>query len=209
MTFPSHQGLIAPLWRKWPGRFNITALCVGAAMPDIVDGIIIVLRGQFGQGVGHSLLGLAVLGIPLGFALQVLLCRAAARLDPLRGRGFLAYVWNLGVAVFAEEDKKDRTGNCGRMLILGIALGAFSHLLFDLVSHGHFPWLIPWVPKIKIFPDWWYDTWLRIWLPWKPKGRKIGPHAAIWVILSIVGIWLLFRPAVQSWRKKPKSISET
>ncbi len=24
-----------------------------------------------------------------------------------------------------------------------------------LISHGHFHWLIPWVRKIAIYPDWW------------------------------------------------------
>ncbi|MDD4872404.1 MAG: DUF4184 family protein [Kiritimatiellae bacterium] len=209
MTFPSHQGLIAPLWRRWPDRFNITALCVGAAMPDIVDGVIGIFRGHFGQGIGHSFLGLAVLGIPMGFALHTLVCRTVFRLTPLQNKGFLAYAWNLGVSTLVEEEKKNRHDSRRYLIIISLILGAFSHLIFDLVSHGHFPWLIPWIPKIPIFPDWWYETWLRIWLPWKPAGRKIGPHAAVWVALSIVGIWMLLCPAVRSWRKGSRSLSET
>ena len=33
------------------------ALCVGAAMPDIVDGAAWPFRGELGQWLGHSLLG--------------------------------------------------------------------------------------------------------------------------------------------------------
>ena len=66
MTIPSHQGFLAPLWRRWPACFDIAALCVGAALPDVVDGLIGLFRGHFGQGFGHSLLGMLLLGLPLG-----------------------------------------------------------------------------------------------------------------------------------------------
>ncbi len=165
MTFPAHQGLIAPLWRRWPGRFDVVALCVGAAMPDIVDGAIGIFRGRFGQGIGHSLLGLVLLCVPAGLLIRALVRRIA----PLH-----------------------------RNVVFSLAIGVFSHLCFDLVSHGHFPWLLPWVPKVAIYPDWWYDTWFSIPLPWRPEGRKIGPHATIWFLLSVCGAWMLFR----EWRAR-------
>jgi len=207
MTFPSHQGFIAPLWRRWPGYFNMAALCVGAAMPDVIDGLIAVFRGHFGQSIGHSLAGMIVLGIPLGFALRILVLRTACRLAPLQNNGFLAYAWNLGIAALAEEGKRIQPSNNLRIVVTSLIIGIFSHLIFDLISHGHFPWLLPWVPKLKIFPDWWYDTWLRIWSPTRPAGRKIGPHAVIWVLLSVVGIWMLLRPAIHSWNNRTRNIS--
>jgi len=200
MTFPSHQGFVAPLWRRCPGRFDLVALCVGAALPDLVDGLIGSCRGHFGQGIGHSLLGIVVLGIPLGVLVRHLVCRAACRLTPAAGNGFLAYAWNRGVAALAESLKQPKPRNGWRICVTSLAVGAFVHLLFDLVSHGHFPWLIPWVPKIAIYPDWWYDVWLRLPLPWKPEGRKIGPHATIWILLSLWGMWLLLAPAWRTWR---------
>ena len=197
MTFPSHQGLIAPLWRRWPGRFDIAALCVGAAMPDVVDGLIGIVRGHFGQGFGHSLLGMIVVCIPAGLLIRKSLCRVARRLGPSLHGGLWAFIWNRGVACLANGQ-----ATAGRIIVGSLAVGAFSPLLFDLVSHGHFPWLLPWVPKLAVYPDWWNDTWMRIWLPWRPAGRKIGPHAAIWVLLSVWGAWMLFKPAVQEWRIK-------
>jgi hypothetical protein len=194
MTFPSHQGFVAPLWRRWPGRFDVAALCVGAALPDLVDGLIGLCRGHFGQGLGHSLLGIAVLGLPLGLLVRKLVGRAAQQLTRLKNRGFFATVWNNGMVSLAEADGP------WRKVVMNLVVGALVHLLFDLVSHGHFPWLIPWVPKIAIYPDWWYDTWLRLPLPWKPEGRKIGPHATIWVLLSLWGAWLLLAPAWRAWR---------
>ncbi len=44
-----------------------------------------------------------------------------------------------------------------------------------------------------------------VWLPWKPEGRKVGPHATIWVALSLWGAWLLLVPVVREWyRSRPK-----
>ena len=37
LAFPSHQGLILPVARRWPAHFDGLALCVGAAMPDVVE----------------------------------------------------------------------------------------------------------------------------------------------------------------------------
>ena len=68
--FPSHQGLIAPLWRIWPDRFNVLALWVGTVVPDVVDGFEnIAIRGQFQQWIGHSLVGATAVGVPVGLLL--------------------------------------------------------------------------------------------------------------------------------------------
>ena len=66
LTFPSHQGLILPLVRRWPEHFEPVALCVGAAMPDIVDAAIGFGRGYLGRGYGHSLVGLFLFCLPGG-----------------------------------------------------------------------------------------------------------------------------------------------
>lgn len=205
MTFPSHQGFIAPLWRRWPDQFDMAALCVGAAMPDVIDGAISLFRMHLGQNIGHSLLGMAVLGVPLGFILRRLMLKTTLCMPPIKINGFLAYTWNLGVAALAREQKQ--TENKTQIIAISLLIGFFSHLLIDLVSHGHFPWLIPWTPKLKIFPGWWYDTWFRIWSPIHPTGKKVGPHAVIWALLSIAGIWMLVRPAIHSWKNRTRNIS--
>lgn len=193
-TFPSHQGLIAFLWRRWPGRFDVRALCVGAAMPDIVDALLVVVRGRFGQGLGHSLLGAVVLGIPLGLLLWIGLHRAVRRLVPRSGDAVADRLWNAGLAVLAEGPGSAALRRTWRRVVGCLALGVASHLLYDLVSHGGFPWLLPWVPKIRIYPDWWYDVWFSIPRPWRGSGKILGPPRAIWIAMTAWGAWLLVRP---------------
>ena len=193
--FPSHQGLIAPLWRRWPNAFDVPAMCVGAGMPDVVDACQIFIRGHFGQSVGHSLAGLAVLGMPLGLGLWALLHAGARRMPPLSNGHFPGRAWNLGLAAFARGVPPSQVLRKGPFLLWSLWIGGFSHLLFDLISHGGFPWLMPWVPKIHIFPEWWYAVWTRVSLPGYESPYEIGPHFLVWMFLSIAGIVMLFYPA--------------
>lgn len=39
LTAPAHQAAVLPLVRRWPGRFDGVALCVGASMPDTRFGL--------------------------------------------------------------------------------------------------------------------------------------------------------------------------
>jgi hypothetical protein len=80
-------------------------------------------------------------------------------------------------------------------ILWSLAVGAFSHLCFDLISHGGFPWLMPWVSKIPIFPDWWYITWTTFSLPGYEEPFAVGPYLTVWLLLSFLGIYLLLRPA--------------
>jgi hypothetical protein len=193
--FPSHQGLIAPLWRRWPDAFDVPALCVGAAMPDVVDGFTVIWRGHFGQDIGHSLVGLAFLGVPAGLLLWLLLHTAAQRLGHLSRNGFWARVWNRGLGAFHNGIRPaDFTRHWWRVLWC-LAAGGFSHLCFDLISHGGFPWLMPWVPKIRIFPQWWYATWAHVSLPGYEEPFDVGPYLTVWLFLSFLGIYMLLRPA--------------
>ena len=200
MTFPSHQGLIAGLWRRWPGVFDVRALCIGAAMPDVIDAMGVFVRGRFGQGIGHSLVSLPLLCVPVGLLLWGALHRVFRRLPAMEGASLAAHAWNpLRAAMAAGNGVGDLRG-CWRQVLLCLAIGAFSHLLIDLVSHGGFPWLLPWMPKRNLFPDWWYVEWARIPVPWRPAGSKLGPPRAVWILLSAWGAWVLIRPSVLAWR---------
>ncbi|HOC71067.1 MAG: hypothetical protein BWX80_02989 [Candidatus Hydrogenedentes bacterium ADurb.Bin101] len=193
-AFPSHQGLIAPLWRLKPAWFDIPALFIGAAMPDVVDGTIGVFRGHLGQGLGHSLIALPLLCIPGGLALWWLSRTVARPWNAWKRSGFLARAWNAGLeSVHASPAPGTRTHQAARVVI-SLGLGAFSHLFFDLISHGGFTWFYPWTPKIKLFPAWWYTTWYRLPLPGYNEPYPIGPHFIMWVFLGILGIILLFYP---------------
>jgi hypothetical protein len=72
-------------------------------------------------------------------------------------------------------------------------VGALSHLVFDFVSHGNFPWLLPWYDPARVFPDFWYARWTEVKVPGYVEPYPIGPHFAVWAALSVVGAILFFR----------------
>jgi len=194
-AFPSHKRLLAPLWRRWPGLFDVPALCVGAAMPDVIDGVIGAFRGHLGQTLGHSFLGLFVFCIPVGLALWVTWHAVANRLPPLPGSGFAARAWNGARATTLAATPPSGLGDDWGLVLCSLGIGAISHMFFDLISHGGFPWLLPWVGKVRIFPDWWYTRWAELPLPGYHKPHAVGPHLMVWFFLSALGAYLLFRPA--------------
>ena len=179
LAFPSHQGLILPLWRRWPQRFDGLALCVGAAMPDVVDGLAWFWRRELGQWLGHSLLGTAVACTPLGCALWWLARRTLPRtwLARLQGGGRPPGAWRVAMSV---------------------GIGALSHVTFDFVTHGNFLWLWPWHRDDHWFPRWWYHEWSTIPLPLYRKPYPFAPHTVAWLVLSALGIWLFMRALRQA-----------
>lgn len=202
-AFPSHQGLIAPIWRRWPAAFDIPALFVGAAMPDVIDGLSAIGRGHFGQDIGHSLVGLPFLCVPVGLAIWFLLHFGARLLGRVNASGFLARLWNLGIASMQAGIKPAQFLRNWWRVVWCLAAGTASHLLVDLVSHGGFPWLLPWVSKLPIYPTWWYVPWVRVSIPGL-LSRNVALHNAIWLVFSAVGIYLLFRPAFR--KPQPEAV---
>ncbi len=195
-AFPSHQGLIAPLWRRWPTLFDIPGLFIGAAMPDVIDGILGVYRGHLGQGWGHSIIALPLLCVPGGLVLWWLALFVVRFLPYSKRHGFLARVWNAGLESIHVSAALGARGGRMAITISSIGLGVLSHLLFDLISHGGFVWFYPWMPKVKIFPTWWYVTWLEVPVPGYKEPYPIGPHFLMWIFLGILGILLLFYPFI-------------
>lgn len=197
-TFPSHQGLVAPLWRRWPHAFDMPALCVGAAMPDVVDGVAGIFRGHLGQTVGHSLMGLALLCVPGGLVLWFALHGFARRAPAFRSRGLLARAWNEGLAAVRAARPTDGFRRQAARVTASMALGAFSHLFFDLISHAQFHWLYPWFTNARIFPGWWYTAWFHVPLPLYKNAYPIGPHFVVWISLGVLGAWMLFLPVLRA-----------
>lgn len=137
--FPSHQGLLAPLWRVWPNRFSVLGLWVGALVPDVIDGLeSIAVRGHFQQSIGHSLLGATIVGVPLGLVLTWALRCGMQRLVKLDHTGRFPEV--LGRAGRWTRSVDNRCGFESPGQRFGIEpfsvwLGALSHVIFDLLSH--------------------------------------------------------------------------
>jgi hypothetical protein len=168
LAFPSHQGLIAPIYRRWPHRFAPLECAVGAAAPDVVDGVLSpVARGELGQWLGHSLLGSMALDVPLALGLVWLVATAF----PKRARR----AERMSVAAFSAW------------------FGSVSHLFFDFVSHGNFLWALPWYDDPRFFPSFWYAEWTSVDLFVYPEPYPIGPHFLVWALLSVLGVVMFFR----------------
>lgn len=59
VTFPAHQGLIAGVKLKWPKAIDGTAVCIGAAAPDLAYSM-----GTWMNGISHHLTGVLVWAFP-------------------------------------------------------------------------------------------------------------------------------------------------
>jgi hypothetical protein len=174
LAFPSHQGLILPLWRRFPRHIDALGLCVGAAMPDVVDGLAWPLRGELGQWLGHSLLGVVIAATPLGVLATVLLRRRLPR----------AWLARLG----------EGHGFATRWRVLwSVALGALSHVAFDLPTHAGCKLLWPWYVNDDLFPDWWCHRWAEIPLLVYREPYPLAPHTLSWLVLTLLGAWLFMR----------------
>jgi len=174
LTFPSHQGLILPLWRRFPRRIDGVALCVGAAMPDVLDALTWPFRGELGQWLGHSLLGVVV-SVPFGLALS----RLARRVVPRR--------------FIARLDEGAMPGGGLARECISAGLGGLSHVAFDLPTHAKFMLLWPFFVPDRIFPSWWCSAWGSISLPTYREPYPLAPHTVAWVLLSVLGAVLFVR----------------
>lgn len=59
LTFPAHQALVLPIKLRWPDRTDATAMCVGAAAPDLLYPV-----AGIGSS-GHTLAGVVLGAVPL------------------------------------------------------------------------------------------------------------------------------------------------
>jgi hypothetical protein len=186
------MGLIAPAWRRWPQHFDVAAVCVGSVMPDVVDGIAGPFRGHLGQTVGHSFLGLVFLCVPGGVLLWWASIAAARRMSTKVDTGFYTRAWNV-----TRETLLDAPKASWRIVIGSLVVGDLSHMFFDVISHGEFPWLFPWFMDLKIYPNWWYTQWAGIATPLYEKPYPVGPHFMVWLALTFLGGYWLVRPILR------------
>jgi len=123
LTFPAHQALVLPIKLRWPDRTDATALCVGAAAPDLLYAV----PGIGAQG--HSLLGALVVSVPLTLAICTL----------LRWRSALGVFANLPDAgpfrVHSYRVIARRRLSWSTTLSSAVA-GALSHIFIDAFTHG-------------------------------------------------------------------------
>lgn len=123
LTFPAHQAVVLPVKFRWPDRTDATAMCVGAASPDLINSV---------PGVGSS--GHSVAGVVLGAVpLTLLICwwlrwRAAA--------GVFAHLPDAGpFRVHSYRVIARRRPGVATTLV-GALVGASSHVFIDAFTHA-------------------------------------------------------------------------
>ncbi len=199
VAFPSHQGLILPVWARWPRHFNGLALCVGAAAPDIVDGLAWPLRGKLGQWLGHSLFGLFVLCVPVGLVVFYLLRQLGERT-----RWHWLWSWLL---VLDKPEDSSSVARTQLVLCSSLLLGAASHIFFDFITHDTFVLLLPWYWSDQFFPAWWSQRWTSVELFVYDEPYPIGVHFVGWLLLSVIGAIVYVR-IVKRARAEAQSAAE-
>lgn len=122
VTFPAHQAVVLPLklWR--PARFDATAMCIGAAAPDLGYTVLRVYS--------HSWLGALVYALPLTLVVCAVLRRGAAAgiaanlpdLGPFRLRSY-------GVLPFRRPG--------WLVTLVSASIGVASHIVLDAFTHSH------------------------------------------------------------------------
>lgn len=190
MTFPSHQGLILPVVRRWPNSFDALALSVGAAMPDITDSILgFPINGYFKQWYGHSLLGIFTLDLVGGLIITWLLVRFFRRL--FSDSDVPPYLQPFFTK--AASNSAAGGGSLG-LWTFSVFVGILSHIVFDLISHDTNLLFYPWVENPYWFPGWWYIIWFEFRpFPMFGKTYAVGGFSVIWMALTLIGIVSFFQ----------------
>lgn len=202
VAFPSHQGVLCLLWRRWPRSFDVLALCVGALTPDVVDGIAsLTLRGRLGQWGGHSLLGLFTACTAAGLLMNLGLRRFADAFDgrdprarpPPRHARVIQWVrrWLRDIDSLRTFPSPSAASRWVRE-VASLWIGILSHDITDLLSHEQSLLLWPFRSDPRWFGGWWYETWFRAPVPGY-GGYPIGWHFVSWLLVSIGGALLFLR----------------
>lgn len=179
----AHPIAIAPLWYASRRRLDLSALIVGAMVPDIA--YFVSLRPV--SNIGHSPLGVLIQGIPAGLGLLVLFHRVMRRPlglllgsalpEPLAGRLPPPQPYRLWPF--------HRWG----VIAVSLALGAFSHIFWDAFTHGHGWFVLRW-PGLQA------ELWGRL------PVYKLLQYGGGVVGLIALGLW-----AMVAWMQRPPAPS--
>jgi hypothetical protein len=124
---PLHYPLAYLLKKAGKGRLSLPALTVGALLVDLENPFVYLLSGgRFDRLVLHSLVGAALVGIPLALAVLILVYR---RLAP---------------PIFhVDREALRRETSLSWSLVLSAFLGLESHVFLDLLHHPYNPLFYP------------------------------------------------------------------
>ena len=124
---PFHYPIAYLVRKMGKGRLSLPALTVGAMIPDLeIPFVFLLSGGRFDRLVLHSLVGAALVGLPLSMSVLVFVYRRwvppifGVDKDALRGETFLS--WSV---------------------VLSALVGLESHVLLDLLHHPFNPLFFP------------------------------------------------------------------
>lgn len=121
VTFPAHQAVVLPLklWR--PSSVDATALCVGAAAPDL--GYTVLRMGS------HSWLGALLYALPLTLVVCLVLRRGAAT-------GIAANLPDLGPFRLRSYGVLPLRRPGWLVTLTSASIGVVSHIVLDAFTHA-------------------------------------------------------------------------
>jgi hypothetical protein len=175
---------------------DVLPLCVGAAMPDLVDGVDgMIRRGTFGQAWGHTLIGAVGLCVPIGVIVTWLILQFDAKVLQRRA-SLIRFHRFFAVAAKWKSFRATSTPPypVASRWLLSLAVGAISHVLFDCISHEHCRLFAPFVEEHRCFPAGWYTPWFFVPIPGYAQPYPFAAHTVIWCILTVLGALLYFLP---------------
>lgn len=123
LTFPAHQGLIGAVKLRWPNHIDGTALCIGAASPDLAYAM-----GDWLNRQSHTAIGVVVWAVPITIvATLITRWRSAA--------GVFAHLPDVGPLRVRSYRVLGLRRPAPATTLLAATIGAGSHVLIDSFSH--------------------------------------------------------------------------
>lgn len=180
VTAPAHQAFALPLKLRWPERFDATALCIGAASPDIAFG--------FAPWIGwrnHDIEGFLFFCLPFTvLAATILRYRGAERLFP--------YFPDLGPLQLRSYSVIGQRRPGLLVTTISAGVGSANHIVVDAFTHegrwgSTFFGLDTVVGRLPIRGDMALARWLQY------LGHTVGSAIGLLLFIAVTSGGLLAR----------------
>jgi len=186
LTYPAHQAPAIALKIVRPRWFDGTALCVGAALPDLAYPF-----GSWLAWQSHKAMGIAVWAVPVAVAICALLRRRAAA-------GIFAHLPDAGPLRLRSLRVIGTRRPPLLITVWSAALGAGSHIVIDAFTHRGW-----WGARLLGLSEWPGEYVVPDIL--QAVGHVVGTLAALLLLIHIARRGLLERwygaPAVEAARR--------
>ena len=153
---PFHAAVPWLAYVRWSARLSFWALTIGAMVPDLEVPVYFALFGDIYEARGpmHSLIGAVTIDAGLAaLAVWILVPPVLRRIDRAwPGTDMLRFAGH-----DLRKDRRDAPAVYG-----SAALGALTHVIVDVPTHGYNPLIWPWQQgPFKVVPfadELWYDV---------------------------------------------------